>query len=304
MEGFISSQMHLEANKGNGHLNYKMILKILGILLFIEGALFLVCALISLLYKESEYIYFIYTMLINASVGTILVLLGHNARNNLSRKDGYFIVAFTWVFFTAFGMMPFYISGCIPTITDAFFETMSGFTTTGASILDDIESLPHGMLFWRSFTQWIGGLGIVFFTIAILPIFGVGNQVLFSAEATGVTHDKIHPKISRMAKGLWLVYFILTASETVFLYFGGMDIFDAVCHSFASTATGGFSTKQASLAHWNSPYLEYVITIFTLLASINYSLYFLIFKGKPLRWLKDSETKFHLISVGIVTLRK
>ncbi len=302
MEGFIGSQMHLEANRGNGHLNYKMILKILGILLYIEGGLFLISSLVSFLYKESEYIYFIYTMLINVGVGTLLMLLGRNARNNLSRRDGYCIVAFTWLFFTTFGMMPFYISGSIPNITDAFFETMSGFTTTGASILDNIESLPHGMLFWRSFTQWIGGLGIVFFTIAVLPIFGVGNQVLFSAEATGVNHDKIHPKISKMAKGLWLVYFILTASEVVFLCLGGMDIFDAVCHSFSSTATGGFSTKQASVAHWNSPYIEYVITIFTLLSSINFSLYFLIFRGKPLKWIKDSETKYFLLSVGLVTI--
>lgn len=294
--------MHLEAYRGNGHLNYKMILKILGILLHLEGAFFLVCSFVSLLYKESDYIYFIYTMLINMGVGTLLMILGRNARNNLSSRDGYCIVAFTWLFFTGFGMLPFYISGSIPTITDAFFETMSGFTTTGASILDDIESLSHGMLFWRSFTQWIGGLGIVFFTIAVLPIFGVGNQVLFSAEATGVTHDKIHPKISRMAKGLWMVYFMLTASETVFLYMGGMSLFDSVCHSFTSTATGGFSTKQSSIAYWNSPYIEYVITIFTLLASINYSLYFLIFKGKPLRWLKDSETKYFLWSVGIVTI--
>ena len=302
MESFISSQMHLEAGKGNGHLNYKMILKILGILLYLEGAMFLICSLVSAIYNESDYIYFIYTTLINAGVGTLLVLFGRNARNNLSRRDGYCIVAFTWLFFTGFGMLPFYISGSIPTVTNAFFETMSGFTTTGASILDDIESLSHGMLFWRSFTQWIGGLGIVFFTIAILPIFGVGNQVLFSAEATGVTHDKIHPKISRMAKGLWLVYLVLTATEAVFLCFGGMSLFDAVCHSFTSTATGGFSTKQASIAYWNSPYIEYVVTVFTLLASINYSLYFLIFKGKPLRWLKDSETKYFLMSVGVITI--
>lgn len=302
MEGLSSQMHHLEADRGNSHLNYKMILKIVGILLYLEGVFFLVCSLVSLMYKENDYIYFIYTMLINLGVGTLFILFGRNARNNLSSRDGYCIVAFTWLFFTGFGMLPFYISGSIPTITDAFFETMSGFTTTGASILDDIESLSHGMLFWRSFTQWIGGLGIVFFTIAVLPIFGVGNQVLFSAEATGVTHDKIHPKISRMAKGLWMVYFILTASEVFFLYIGGMGLFDAVCHSFTSTATGGFSTKQSSIAYWNSPYIEYVITIFTLLAAINYSLYFLIFKGKPFRWLKDSETKYFLWSVGIVTI--
>lgn len=161
------------------------------------------------------------------AVGSGLILLGRGAENRVTRRDGYCIVAFTWLLFTGFGMLPFYISGSIPSVTDAFFETMSGFTTTGATILDDIEALSHGMLFWRSFSQWIGGLGIVFFTIAVLPIFGVGNQVLFSAEATGVTHDKIHPKISVMAQCLWTVYLVLTVAEIVLLLIGGMDLFDA-----------------------------------------------------------------------------
>ena len=301
MEDFISSHMHVEAVRGQSLLNRKMIFRILGILLYLEGMMFLVCTFVSLLYGESDYIYFVYSLLINVGVGSVLLFLGKNADKNLSRRDGYCIVAFTWLFFTLFGMLPFYISGSIPSVTDAFFETMSGFTTTGASILDNIESLSHGILFWRSFTQWIGGLGIVFFTIAILPIFGVGNQVLFSAEATGVNHDKIHPKISKMAKGLWMVYLVLTVVEAFLLWGGGMNVFDAICHSFTSTATGGFSTKQNSIAYWNSPFIEYVITIFTLLASINYSLYFLIFKGKTWHWLKDVETRFFLMSVGIVT---
>lgn len=301
MEDFISSQMHVEAGRGHSLLNRKMIFRILGILLYLEGMMFLVCTFVSLLYKESDYIYFVYSMLINFGVGSLLVFLGKNANKSLSRRDGYCIVAFTWLFFTLFGMLPFYISGSIPKVTDAFFETMSGFTTTGASILDNIESLSKGMLFWRSFTQWIGGLGIVFFTIAILPIFGVGNQVLFSAEATGVNHDKIHPKISKMAKGLWMVYLVLTIVEAFLLWIGGMNVFDAICHSFTSTATGGFSTKQNSIAYWDSAFIEYVITIFTLLAAINYSLYFLIFKGKPWQWLKDVETRCFLMSVGIVT---
>ena len=235
-------------------INRKMILRILGILLFMEAMMFLVCAGVSLCYGEEDYIYFIYTTLINMAVGSGLILLGRGAENRVTRRDGYCIVAFTWLLFTGFGMLPFYISGSIPSVTDAFFETMSGFTTTGATILDDIEALSHGMLFWRSFSQWIGGLGIVFFTIAVLPIFGVGNQVLFSAEATGVTHDKIHPKISVMAQCLWTVYLVLTVAEIVLLLIGGMDLFDAACHAFSTTATGGYSTKQASVAYWNSPF--------------------------------------------------
>lgn len=302
MENKITSNLYIGQNKNNSLINRKMIFRILGILLFLEGLMFLVCAGVSLCYNEADYIYFVYTTLIVAAVGGVFVGLGKNAENTVTRRDGYCIVAFTWLFFTGFGMLPFYISGEIPSVADAFFETMSGFTTTGATILDDIEALPHGMLFWRSFTQWIGGLGIVFFTIAVLPIFGVGNQVLFSAEATGVTHDKIHPKISIMAKWLWMVYVILTVVETCLLMCGGMSLFDAVCHSFSTTATGGYSTKQDSVAHWNSPFIEYVIAIFMILSGVNFSLYFMCLKGKFTQLFKDDEFKSFLISVGVLTL--
>ena len=275
MQDFITHNEYLTGNRANSLINRKMIFRILGILLFIEGGLFLLCAGVSLCYQEHSYIYFLYSALLAAAVGCVLLFLGRNAENKLSRRDGYCIVAFTWLLFTTFGMLPFYLSGEIPSVTDAFFETMSGFTTTGATILDDIESLSYGMLFWRSFSQWIGGLGIVFFTIAVLPIFGVGNQVLFSAEATGVTHDKIHPKISIMAQWLWTVYLLLTITETVLLMLGGMNLFDAVCHSFTTTSTGGYSTKQDSVAYWNSPFIEYVIAIFMVLSGINFSLYFI-----------------------------
>lgn len=289
-------------NRNKSLINRKMILKILGILLFLEGIMFLICTGVSLSYNEPDYIYFIYSTLIAVVVGGLFLILGKGAENKLSRRDGYCIVAFTWVLFTAFGMLPFYISGEIPSVADAFFETMSGFTTTGATVLDDIESLPYGMLFWRSFTQWIGGLGIVFFTIAVLPIFGVGNQVLFSAEATGVTHDKIHPKISIMAKWLWTVYLILTITETALLMCGGMNLFDAVCHSFTTTATGGYSTKQSSVAYWNSPFIEYVIAIFMILSSLNFALYFMCLKGRFMTLFKDDEFKYFLSSVGAITL--
>ncbi len=302
MEDFISTTVNVTANRGNSLINRKMILRILGVLLFMEAMMFLVCAGVSLCYGEKDYIYFIYTTLINVVVGSLLLLLGKGAENRVTRRDGYCIVAFTWLLFTGFGMLPFYISGGIPSVTDAFFETMSGFTTTGATILDDIESLSHGMLFWRSFSQWIGGLGIVFFTIAVLPIFGVGNQVLFSAEATGVTHDKIHPKISIMAKWLWTVYLILTVVETVLLLVGGMDLFDAVCHAFSTTATGGYSTKQASVAYWNSPFIEYVIAIFMTLSGVNFSLYFMCMTGRVKHLFKDEEFRLYLISIGAVTL--
>lgn len=301
-EFYNASNLYREVRRNNSLINKKMVFRVLGILLFIESGLFLLCAGISFCYEEHDYVYFLYTLLLNAAAGSILLFGGRHAENKLTRRDGYCIVSLTWLLFTLFGMFPFYFGGGIPSVTDAFFETMSGFTTTGATILDDIESLSHGMLFWRSLTQWIGGLGIVFFTIAVLPVFGGGNLQLFSAEATGVTHDKIHPKINVTAKWIWGVYLILTLAETILLMIGGMSLFDAVCHSFATTATGGYSTKQASISYWNSPFIEYVVSVFMILSGINFSLYFMCLKGKGKQLFKDDELRWFLKSVGIVTL--
>ena len=300
MKEYLSDNLYFGSRK-NSLINPPMIARVLGILLLIEAAMFLVCMGVSLLYWESDFIYFIYCSLINLGVAGIMLLYGRNAKNNLNRRDGYCIVSLAWVLFTLFGMLPFYIGGSIPSITDAFFETMSGFTTTGATILNDIESLSHGMLFWRSLTQWIGGLGIVFFTIAILPIFSSGSVQLFSAESTGVTHDKTHPKTNVMAKWLWIVYLILTLSETMLLCFGGMDLFDAICQSFTTTATGGYSTKQDSISYWNSPYIEYVVAVFMILSGMNFSLFFLFVKGKVKKLFKDEELRWFLTSVGVLT---
>lgn len=301
MEGYISDHSYASIKK-NSMMNRKMICRVLGVLLFIEAAMFIFCAGISLLYGEADYIYFIYTFGINVLVGGMLELYGRGAENTMSRRDGYCVVTLSWVFFTIFGMLPFLLSGSIDTITNAFFETMSGFTTTGATILDDIESLSHGMLFWRSLTQWIGGLGIVFFTIAILPVFTSGGVQLFSAESTGVTHDRTHPKITIMAKWLWTIYLILTVAETVLLVFGGMSLFDAVCQSFCTTATGGYSTKQASISHWNSAYIEYVVATFMILSGINFSLFLMCMKGKFSRFFKDEELRWFIGSVTVMTI--
>lgn len=302
MEGYLSkAQAPFQQSNTNSLINKKMIGRVLGILLFIEAGLFIICAGVNLLYKENDYIYFLYTCGVNVLFGSALLLYGRGAENKMSRRDGYCIVTLSWVLFTLFGMLPFLWSGSIDGVTNAFFETMSGFTTTGASILDNIESLSHGMLFWRSLTQWIGGLGIVFFTIAILPIFTSGGVQLFSAESTGVTHDRTHPKISVMAKWLWIVYLILTISETILLMVGGMNLFDAVCHSFTTTATGGYSTKQASVAYWNSPYIEYVIAIFMILSGMNFSLFLMCLRGKFDRFFKDNELRWFLGSVGLFT---
>ncbi len=290
-------------HKHKSMINIKMITRVLGFLLIVEALFFVICTIVSLIYKESDYIYFIYSILINLGTAGLFILFSRKAQPRMTRRDGYCIVSLTWIMFTIFGMLPFYLSGYIPDISDAFFETMSGFTTTGATILNDIESLSNGMLFWRSLTQWIGGLGIVIFTIAVFPIFGGSALQLFSAESTGVTHDKIHPKISSMAKRLWMVYIILTLSEAILLVLGGMDMFDAVCHSFTTTSTGGYSTKQASIAYWNSPYIEYIVIIFMLLSSVNFSLYFVCLKrGQIKKLLNNAEFKWFMGSVAVLTL--
>lgn len=295
----IKSRNHLHRA---GLINFRLISYVFGVLLLVEAALFGICAIVSLCYHEPEYIYFVYTLLINAVFGGILILCGKKDNRKVNRRDGYLIVSLSWVFFTLFGMLPFYISGHIPSITDAFFETMSGFTTTGATILDRVEVLPNGMLFWRSFTQWIGGLGIVIFTIAFLPIFSGSNQQLFLSESTGVTCNKIQPRIHVMARYLWLIYIILTFTETILLLLGGMNFIDAICHAFSTTATGGFSTKTASVAFWNSAYIEYVISIFMIISGINFSLFYWYVKGNRKMLYKDEEMHWFLKSVGILTL--
>lgn len=288
-------------------INWRMIFKVMGFLLFIESGFLTLCILLSYLYQEPDLPAFIASTLITAFTGIPLFCIGKRAERKLSRKDGYIIVTFAWVIFSLFGMLPYYLSGYIPNITNAFFETMSGFSTTGASILDNIESLPHGLLFWRSMTQWIGGMGIVIFTIAILPIFGAGGIQLFAAEATGPKFDKITPHIDETAKWIWTIYIGMTIATVILLTIGDMPLFDSVCHAMSTTATGGFSTRQASIAAFNSPYIEYVIMIFMFLSGINFSLlYLLVLKGSYKRVFKDTEIRWYiktlLFFISVITI--
>lgn len=283
-------------------INWRMISKIMGFLLFIEAGFLSLCIGISAFYKEADLSSFIISTFITIFVGIPLSYAGKRAERKLSRKDGYIVVTFAWIIFSLFGMLPYYISGYIPNITNAFFETMSGFTTTGASILDNIEALPHGLLFWRSMTQWIGGMGIVIFTIAVLPIFGVGGIQLFAAEATGPKFDKITPRIDETAKWIWTIYFGLTIAATILLMAGDMPLFDSICHAMSTTATGGFSTKQASIAAFNSPYIEYIIMIFMFLSGVNFSLLYLLFlKGSFKRLFSDTELRWYAKTILLFT---
>lgn len=283
-------------------INSKMILRILGFLLLIETALLLCSGSVSLFYQEGDLASFLISSAITAGVGILLLVCGKGAEKSLNRRDGYVIVSVAWVTFSLFGMLPYYIGGYIPSITDAFFETMSGFSSTGATILNNIESMPHGILFWRAMTQWIGGLGIVFFTIAVLPIFGMGGIQVFAAEASGPTHDKIHPRIGVTAKWIWGIYTSMTGALIILLVFGGMSFFDSICHAFTTTSTGGFSTKQASIEHYHSPYIDYVISIFMFLSGVNFTLLLLMFNGKIKKFIHDAELKFYFICVSFFTI--
>ena len=283
-------------------INFKTIIRIIGILLLLETVMFLVCSGVSFYYRESDMLDFWKAGGITAGVGLLLAALGKGGERQLTRRDGYVLVSFAWVAFSLFGMLPFYIGGYIPDIADAFFETMSGFSSTGATILNNIESMPHGILFWRAMTQWIGGLGIVFFTIAVLPIFGVGGIQVFAAEASGPTHDKVHPRIGITAKWIWGIYAGMTGTLIVLLVFGGMSVFDSICHAFTTTSTGGFSTKQASIEYYHSPYIDYVISIFMFLSGINFTLLLLMFNGKIKKFIHDAELKFYFWCVSFFTI--
>ncbi|OGU53165.1 MAG: potassium transporter, partial [Ignavibacteria bacterium GWC2_36_12] len=229
-----------------------------------------------------------------------------NDNREIKKREGYLIVSLGWIVMSLFGTLPFIIYGSIPSFTDAFFETMSGFTTTGASILTDIEALPHGLLFWRSMTHWIGGMGIIVLSLAILPILGIGGMQLYQAEVAGPTKDKIHPRVRETAKRLWGIYVILTGAEAIFLMIGGMNLFESLCHSFATLATGGFSPKNASIAFYQSPFIEYVIIVFMFLGGTNFALHYFALHGRLSFYFKDSEFRFYftfiLITVGLTTL--
>ena len=274
----------------------------LGRLLIFESLLLAICCGVSAIYGESDLLAFLYSFAITLLSGFLLMVYGAKKESGLSRSEAYIVVGFSWVFFTLFGMLPYLLGGYIPSVTDAFFETMSGFTTTGATILNDIERNPHGILFWRNLTQWIGGLGIIGFTIVLLPGFGTSSQMLYLSEVTGVTHDKIYPKTRVMARYILIVYLSLTLIESALLWIGGMGFFDAVCHSLSTTATGGFSTRQDSIAYYHSPYIEYVVSAFMLLSAINFSLYIAMLKGKKKQLWKNAELRWFFNSVAILTL--
>jgi len=240
--------------------------------------------------------------LITIITGIVLWYYTRKARKNIGRREGYLIVSSAWIVISLFGTLPYILSGSIPDFTNAFFETISGFTTTGASILTDIESVPKGILFWRSITQWLGGMGIIVLSIAILPLLGIGGMQLFVAEMPGITPDKLHPRITQTAKRLWMIYIFFTFIETIFLMLAGMSFFDAINHAFATMATGGFSTQNASVANY-SILTQYIIIAFMFLAGTNFTLHYFALHLKFKNIWKNEEFRYYLFfSLGITIL--
>lgn len=283
-------------------LNMKIIHKVIGTLLFIEAAMMAGCMGMAIYLGEDDSLAFIISVILTVLGGIIFKYIGRDADNSLGRREAYLLVTLTWIIFSLFGSFPYMISGYITNFTNAYFETISGFTTTGCSIIDDVEVLPHGLLFWRTMTQWIGGLGIVFFTIAIIPSLVGGNVKVFSAEATGPIRAKMHPRLGTTAKWIWSIYSLLTIGCGICYYLAGMGLFDCLNYAMTTTATGGFSTHNASTGYFHNPYIDYTAILFMFLSGTSFTLlYTTLFKGRIKQFFKNSEFRFYVIIVLIAT---
>ncbi|AEV31592.1 Trk-type K+ transport system, membrane component [Owenweeksia hongkongensis DSM 17368] len=273
----------------------------MGTLLILVSGMMAISIFVALYYHEA-WLNLLIASSVTAAAGIALRLMRDDKNRDVRKRDGFLIVSMGWLLMSLFGSLPFVIGGAIPDFVDAFFETVSGFTTTGATILTDIEAMPKALLFWRSMTHWLGGMGIIVLTIAILPLLGVGGMQLFVAESPGVTPDKMHPRITETAKRLWIIYFALTAIEAVMLWIAGMGLFDAVNHAMATMATGGFSTKNASIAFYDSPAIHYIITLFMFLAGVNFTMLYFGFTGKVGRIFKNEEFRVYALNMLIMSI--
>lgn len=284
-------------------MNLRNIFHILGIFVLMIGAAMLPAFVLSAALHEEAWSAIGLAALVTMAAGLAMYVFVPRTgeRINLSHREGFVIVTLAWVLASAFGGLPFLFSGVVPTYCDAFFETMSGFTTTGASVMSNLDGTSRGILFWRALTQWLGGMGIIILSIAILPLLGVGGMQLFKAEIPSPVKDKITPRITETAKNLWLVYIAISAVEFVLLVLGGMSAFDAVCHTFATMATGGFGNYDASIAQFNSLYIEIVIIAFMFIAGTNFALHFRLFKGDARPFFRDPEFRFYVSVVLLAT---
>ncbi|MFQ5770568.1 MAG: TrkH family potassium uptake protein [bacterium] len=282
-------------------MDFKAVLHVLGALLVFVGLTLLLPMGFALYYNEGDFFALLWSLLITIAIGVLLWKLTP-AKPELKIREGFAVVTFGWILLAGFATLPFLLSDVKISFTDAFFETMSGFTTTGATILTDVEALPHGLLFWRSLTHWLGGMGIIVLSLAILPMLGVGGMQLFKAEVPGPQVDKLRPRVQDTAKILWGVYVLFSVIELVLLKVGGMTLFDAACHTFGTMATGGFSTKNAGIGYYQSTYIEYVITFFMIIAGTNFALHYRAIKGQFRSYFHSSEFRFYLGVIGLATI--
>ena len=277
--------------------NFRSIAHILGTLLIMNGLFMASILPLSWYLNASDFNALLISSVISANIGIVVWWLTRKDKRELSKRDGYLIVSLGWLILGLSGALPFLLSGAIDSIPSAIFETISGYTTTGASILHDIESLSPGIMLWRSMTQWIGGMGIIVLTVAILPVLGVGGMELFAAESPGPSSGKIHAKITDTAKRFWLIYVILTGIEFLALRYAGMSWLDALNHSFTTMSTGGFSTKNLSIAAFDSPLIEYIITLFMMIGGVNFTIIYFLFKLSFRKALDNEEFRVY---VGII----
>lgn len=277
-------------------IRWPFIFHVLGSLIACIGLSMLVPIGFSLYYADGSALALLFSAAVTGGLGLLLylVFLSGRVKGAISHREGMAITTFGWIAVSVLGGLPFLFSGVLPQLVDCVFETTSGFTTTGASVIRDVEIVPPGILFWRSLTHWMGGLGIVVLGLAILPFLGVGGMQLYKAEVPGPTVDKLKPRLKDTAMILWKVYVIFTVAQTILLMLGGMNLLDALCHTFGTLATGGFSTKNASVGHYQSLYIDMVVTAFMLIGGINFALHFQLFRGKPLVMWRDPEFRFFM----------
>lgn len=279
-------------------VNIAQLLRIVGLLMLFEGAFLLVPTLTCLYYNESDWMPFAATAITTAGIGMLLMTRIHPKTGHMGKRDGFLLTAMIWVIFSLFGMIPFLTCNFPLSVSDAFFEAMSGFTTTGASVLDNVVGMSHGILIWRALMQWIGGMGIILFTLAVVPMLNhSGGMQMFNAEVTGITHDKIRPRISQTAKSLWLIYLLLTVLLIFLLWLGPMDIFDSICHAFGAISTGGFSTETFNVVSYHSVYVKVVLTIFMFLGGVNFGLIFKTATGNFTAMRRNDVFKTYVMAI-------
>ena len=284
-------------------MNYKMIFKVLGYLLLIIALGMIAPLLISIFTRQNDTVPFLISISLTTFTGFAFSKIPISQKK-IKAKEGLAIVTLGWIFASLFGALPFYLSGSIPSYVDAFFETVSGFTTTGATIITNIEILPMGILFWRSFTHWIGGMGILVVAVAVLPMMGAGGFHVFKAESPGPISDKIVPRIKDTAKILYVTYIIISLAEFILLKLGGMTVFEAAVHTFGTLGTGGFSTRNASIGAFDNSFIFIVISIFMIMSGANFTLYYELYKGKWRDVIKNSELKLYLgiLAVSVIAI--